>query len=635
MIARVLFFCFVATTALSQTIPQSVQNDVAQLIQRSWSLKDSSKTEVTIRWSESQSVNSSRLECLSPRHFRFIVKSSAAEASSTLYYHLRHLGFLFPHPRIEKIPDLSQIKKLCGHAFLWKPRLSQRGFHLHTMHPSEWVAGYFMGQDQIAEDSHRWFVRNQQNILEIQMLQLTETEEGHLRRALFNAKSWGLKIGLAGSFAMIQQRSHNLIPLWRALFHWNENEALAENIKNFIQRFPVDFVGFELGSSEFTPTKPERTIAWMNTAALVLKNNNKGMYVKVHASSNQHDEKFGNFNFLPQYTDPHVGILPHTVFFYGLVDPIAPMYGRKDFVDMQKFYLQEAPKRPSLYYPETSYWVFMDIDAPLFLTDYLKIRTEDVDWMQDHSLDGQLNFSTGQELGYWLMDFQVALLADPASRNDPLFALKLLGEDPAVWTKIISWQNKFFKQKQMIQTLFFSNLIDESPFGHSIHEHILTRHFKDKQNEIQKEIALLEESLLSEPDLSEIKNLELKLMLEVTHLRLRHSLAIRKASLLSLHQSIEFDVLLNQAAKYRVTAFNKMTQVFKKFSRYPEVPLSEVWENPTSYRFGYLMTARSLELWERQESMIRENRISPFYKNRINPLRVILPRVFFEFFNWL
>ncbi len=619
-------------SALSKNLifPDKVQKDVTQLIQKS----TMNKSTVNFEWTISDKKNTSKLECSSNNSYTFKVQSVSSEATSTLYYHLRQLGFLFPHPRIEQIPSLEKIKKLCQKTFEWAPRLKQRGFHLHTMHSSEWVAGYFLGHDQIAEDTNRWFVRNQQNLFEVQMLQLNEEEEQNLIRNLKSAKEWGLQVGLAGSFAMIQQRSHSMIPFFRVLTHWGEEEALVRHLKKFIEKFPIDFVGFELGSSEFTATKPERTISWMNAAAAFLKKENKGMYVKVHASNNQHDKNYGNFNFLPQFADKYVGILPHSVFFYGLVDTIAPMYHRKDYKDMQEFYLKEAPVRPSMYYPETSYWIFMDVDAPLLLTDYLKIRTADVDWMQDHNLTGHLNFSTGQELGYWLMDYQVTLLADPASRNNPLFALQLLGENTKAWQKIMDWQNKYFKQKQMIQTLFFSNLLDEAPFAQAVHEHILTRDFKNKKFEIQKEVLLMEEALKEEPSLDQIKNQELKFLLEVTHLRILHSLSLRKAALLLPEQKVEFDQLLNEAAKYRIAAFEKMDLVFKEFNRYPEVPLSGPWKNPTSYDYGYIMTARNLELWERQESILKEDRKSPFYKNLVNPLRILLPRKIFELFDW-
>jgi hypothetical protein len=41
------------------------------------------------------------------------------------------MGFLFPHPRIELKPTLEKLRTFCGRKFVWKPRLGDRGFHLH------------------------------------------------------------------------------------------------------------------------------------------------------------------------------------------------------------------------------------------------------------------------------------------------------------------------------------------------------------------------------------------------------------------------------------------------------------------------------------------------------------------------
>lgn len=628
---KLIFFAvviFVSYSLFAQTLTQKVEDDALQLLTSVLG----SGSPVSLKLSNNTS-NVATLECRK-NQLVFKVNASPEEASATLYYLIRKLGFVFPHPRTEIKPTKAQILSKCNKTFTWKPRLQKRGFHLHLMHPSEWVAGYYLGPLKIAQDTNRWLARNQQNVLDLQMLQIHPEERINLINALQNAHNWGLETGLSVSFAMIQQRSYNIIPYLSVLFHWNEEEKLAEHLNKFLNDFPIDFVTFELGSSEFTATKPERTIAWMNKAAQVLKERKKGMFIKVHASNNQYDEKHGNFNFLPQFADPYVGILPHTVYFYGLVDSNAPMYHRKDYKDMQDFYLKESQVRPSMYYPETSYFIFMDIDAGLFLTDYLKIRTDDVDWMQDHGLTGHLNFSTGQEVGYWLMDYQVALLADPDSRKNPFLALKLIGEDVGVWQKILDWQNLHFKQRQLIQALFFSNLIDETPFAKPVHEHIIVRDFKKNRMQIKAEIEGLEEAIKNQPPFADVKNKELRNMLQVTALRMRHSMNLRKAALLPDEDKVEFDRLMNEAQKVRIQAFEIVADTLKKYNRYPEVPLSSEWENPTSYKFGYLMTTRDFSQWEREELILRESRISPLFKSLVNPLRIILPRKIFEFFNW-
>lgn len=621
-----LFSSFSSLLLNATEILPSVQADVASLLRST-----DSSLQINFSSQINSKNNSVRLQCQG-KNLTFQVQATDYELTSTLYYGLRQLGFLFPHPRITIKPEISRLRKNCGKTWVWKPRLTERGFHLHTMHPSEWVAGYFMGYHSIAQDTNLWLVRNQQTHLQVQTLQLSETEKEHLENTLKHARSLGLKIGLSVSFGMIQQRSNNLIPYWSVLTGVNDIKYLQANLQKFIDRFTLDFISFELGSSEFTPTQPERTIAWMNAAAEVTRKSKKGLYMKVHASNNQHHKKYGNFNFLPQYAVPDVGVMPHTVYFYGLIDTLAPMYHRQDYADMREFYLSEVKKRPSIYYPETSYFIFMDMDAPLLLTDYLKIRTDDVDWMQEHGLTSQINFSTGQEVGYWLFDYQVALTADSDSRKNPFMALQLIGEDTDVWKKIINWQHTHIKNKQLIQALFFSNLLDELPFVKPIHDHILLRDWQKNRPALSEQVAGLELALKEAPSFNEVRNEELRLMLEVTELRMRHSLDLRRAALLDSSSDKNLrDSFLNSATQHRLTAFKKMNLLFDKYSRYPEIDLTaDYWQNPTSYAFPYLVTARSMELWEREERFLKENRQSPFFMNRVNPLRIILPRKVFE-----
>jgi len=77
-----------------------------------------------------------------------------------------------------------------------------------------------------------------------------------------------------------------------------------------------------------------------------------------------------NFNFLPHYASPSLGVMPHTVQMYRFDDP-APTYGQKNFTSMFKYNMIEAASgRTTLYFGETAYWVNYDVDVPLFLPLY-------------------------------------------------------------------------------------------------------------------------------------------------------------------------------------------------------------------------------------------------------------------------
>lgn len=640
-----VLFLFLAFSVDVQSNELDISPSVEQDLQYQWKKVFGPESELEILWDlqpryrypkwgrvvNPLSTGTAQLQCLTGKNrFRLNVKSDDLEGVSTAYYFMRKVGFLFPHPRIEIIPQKSQVLRHCNKSWEWKPRLAQRGFHLHTMHPSEWVDAFFMGNTKAGKDLIWWLVRNQQNLLQIQLIQRTDEElVRHLAPLTAYAGTLGLKVGISGSFAMIQQRSFNLIPFWRAFLDMGSREALDKRIRDLATKIHFDFMGIEMGSSEFTATDSDDTVGWMNQAAATLKDLNKKLFIKVHVSTNQQIKDFGNFNFLPKKAATGVGILPHTVFFYGLNDEYAPMYGRKDYADMREFYYSESFKRESLYYPETSYWVFMDVDVPLFLTDYLEARTADVDWMETQGLNGHLNFSTGQELGYWLIDWQTALLADPESRRNPYFALELIGESRKVWEPILLWQTEHIKKNQLAQAMSASNLLDELPFSEAVHDRILIRDFYKKRDEVRAELEKLNAAIEKAPSLDGILNEELKKMMQVTVLRMKHARALREAASFE-RGSKDFDAKIKEAEMIRLQAYQLVSDVIKNNSRYPEIPIFDRWANATSYNYGYLWSAATLHFWQREEQMLITGSRNPFFMNIVNPLKIILPRVIYE-----
>ena len=80
-----------------------------------------------------------------------------------------------------------------------------------------------------------------------------------------------------------------------------------------------------------------------------------------------------NFNFLPQFATPALGVAPHTVQTYSFDDP-APTYGNTNFSFMLDWATRMASpsrkrkgssvsRRDVLFYGETAYWVNFDMYA--------------------------------------------------------------------------------------------------------------------------------------------------------------------------------------------------------------------------------------------------------------------------------
>lgn len=604
MFILIFVFSFVAQAAApAQLRPlvineQVVRRDLAHILKEAKLPTDT----LGVVWTAGSS-NSVRFNC-QKKPWALQVTTTPAEKSATFYRGLRGLGFLFPHPRWQISPSLNDIKRQCGKTFNWKPTLKHRGLHLHTLHPNEWVRGFLMDRQDVAHDIVRWSARNGQNILDISLLRIPLDELQKNFQAPFQlARDLGVHTGVSLGVALQQQNSYKLLSLWQAITGFGSDEALERELVRLLKAVDTSFIVLEAGTSEFTATDPERTIAWLNRAEEIARQHGRAIFTKVHVSSNQHHNKWGNYNFLPSYAHPGVGILPHTVMFYGLLDPKAPMYGNKDFHGIRQFMEKEAPKRPAWYYPETGYWVAMDADIPLLLTDYLRTRAEDLKWLYENKMDGQLIFSTGHALGGWLYDWTQALLIDEELKFDPYVGLTLLGEDRSVWEKIFAHQKHHFKDRGVIPMISAANLQDELSSTHRIHDRHTMKEVAGDEKVREDEIQLLTTASAEWPDTSKIKETELSRLLLVTRLRVEHAMQIRMA----MSKDDKRNESLENAKLLREQASALLTDSRNDLRNYADLGMMDVWPNPTSYQFGYIYPSASLYWWAREERMVRED----------------------------
>jgi hypothetical protein len=551
------------------------------------------------------------------------VSAPLGEQVSTLYHGIFHLGFLFPHPRIQLSPSIPEAMGKCGQSFEWRPAFKKRGFHLHTLHPSEFTKGFLDGETDIALDLVRWLARNRQNVFDLSLLRMDwEKESASLKKPFALAKALGISRGVALGIIFSQQKSFKLLAMTRLWSHLGNMGPIRRNLEALKRDLDIDFLNLESGSSEFTSVSYEKSLSWLNLITSEAKAAGIKVFTKVHVSSNQVSKKWGNFNFLPQYASNDLGLLPHTVMFYGLYDKKAPMYGNKNFSHMLDFVRAQKGKKEMWYYPETSYWVFMDIDVPLLLTDYLTTRSEDMRRLHEEGIDGHFNFTTGQELGYWLFDWTLTLNTDLDQKFDSQSGLKLLGEDRDTWEKILRFQTTHIKVNELIGTLSFPNLQDELAPGSRVHERNTLKELSASPLKREDEIRRLEAAIAQIPSVEGVRNEELRSLLEVTHLRFKHALEVRK-SLRFSPESSERLQRIEEAKAYRLEAQRFMDHLTADYNRYPEARVFERHSTLTSYAFGYLWTAATLKNWEREEMVVRNQNFSPFYMNFVNPLSVV------------
>jgi hypothetical protein len=370
--------------------------------------------------------------------------------SYAAYHLLEHVGFGFFHPFHVIVPDLEAFtRSLVPINITSTPKFEARGTHLHTMHPIElndYLQGFGSNNMSTLEsdwatmhskydDFLEWLVANRQNRMEWYLLwaynwrQYGESQErlGRLTRMVKRSQDFGVVTGLVTPFVFMQQHSFTLI---REAGTLQFEFAQLHKRMRWVLETGSDFITIEMGFSEFTSGNATRMLLYFNEAVKFLYDNysQKGIYTKVHISSNQLIDEFKdpltgkppmNYNFLPHYVDKRLGIFPHTVQLYAL-DDLAPTYGNANFSHMFKFMMFEADKRETLFYPETNYWVNYDSNVPLFLPLYADRRLHDLrliakeEVAQRKKVKGQINFSSGWEFAYWINDFITARAAwDP------------------------------------------------------------------------------------------------------------------------------------------------------------------------------------------------------------------------------
>jgi len=601
---------------------EAIKNDIQKVMQRAGF--STSSIQLNIEKSQKVESNTVKIEC-SENVIALNVSAKPHEWGATAYLGLQKMGFLFPHPRIQISPDQSKMMKACGQTFTWKPTFRYRGFHLHTMHPSEWVSGFLMGETKIANDLVRWLARNGQNVFDLNLLkQKKKTIYKNLKAPFALAKKLGVHPGISLGAALHQQNSYKLLGIIRALTGMGSVKKLKKGVNKLADNIDFDFFVMEAGTSEFTPVPYGKAMEWMEAAAEVLEERQRQLFIKVHVSTNQSNDQYGNFNFLPQYTNSNVGIFPHTVMFYGLYDKHVPMYGNDSFEHMLQFTEQEFKKRPTWYYPETSYFIGMDIDHPLFLTDYLTNRALDMKNLSKLGLEGQANFTTGHENGYWLFDWNLALLANSEFNFSPYAALDLLGEKRSTWEPIVEFQTKFIKDGELISILSAPNFQDELTKGHRIHERNIIKELVNDSKKLETEINKLVEALKEVPATDTIQNEELRIMTEVTFLRIQHALQTRLALRHPKKSPARAEHLL-KAQDIRLEATAKMMKIYFSYNRYPDSKVYEKWrKNPTAYDYGYGYPTRTLHFWKREEKQVEKEKFSPFFMNIYNVLDIVL-----------
>jgi hypothetical protein len=570
------------------------------------------------------------------------------------------LGYRFYHPRRTIIPEHATWP--LPEVFTWeaRPRFEKRGFHLHTLHPTELSEqlhdpDYPDGMVQIKEYLD-WLARNQQNVLQFYLLRNIDRQcwTRHAREIVDYAHGRGILAGVNISLSMLQQQAFQAIHLLRPIPSWRHQ---IDSTLDWLFQVRWDFVTVELTMGEYLPDLAQHL---PSVAEYLVRQMSDKYGTKVLCSTHVirsrreiQEESLrepGDVAVSPDVSHhsfpDDTGILVHTVMCYSVTEPDAPVYGNRN----QRFMLdrakQENKRRETWYWPESSYWITFDSPVPLLLLPYLDTRWSDMNVMETSGVPGHLTFSSGWEWGYWLIDWSVARWSWNHSENGgnmekgPLAMLHDLFPDrrmKALWRDALELQNFYLKERGLLTYMAARSPFAELPppfnkpfqpvpdipssrcdmpesLKQTLHD---LESYGKRMEEVSTDLEILTELLHGreyERELCLIAG-ELNRCLKISSLRSRHrALTLRAMSAGKERKSNGWtrDELLREAALVRQDALSLVREQ-ESIYRYPAELLGRQRESRTAYAFGYLYPVSSLLFWEREEEQVRHNRFDALF----------------------
>jgi hypothetical protein len=576
------------------------------------------------------------------------------------------LGYRFYHPKRTLIPRHGRWPLPVNFCFSATPRFDKKGFHLHTLHPTELAEQLndpaWHGSLAEVREYVDWLARNQQNVMQFFLLRGVDRERwiAHAREIVAYAHKRGVLAGIEISLSMLQQQAFQSIKLLRPYPSYCDQ---IDRTLSWLFQANWDFVTVEPTMGEYLPNLARALPQTLD----YLLGEIAGRYhakplVATHVIREKGDrDGMSTAGKLTEEDTPYTtkaGMLLHSVMSYSVSEPKAPVYGNLN----QRFVLErgkrEKNRREVWYWPESAYWVAFDNSVPLFLLPYLDARWRDMESMERTGVVNHLTFSSGWEWGYWLIDWSIARWSwsyrdnGKAVPGGTLAPLHDLFPDPRMdrlWMEALSLQNLYLKEKELLRLMAALTPFSEMPrplrrpfqpepdFTMSWLLHGASRAYVERL--LHGQVADLDgyadamegivrkmEAITSrrntavKGEASELRLLsgELSRSLEVTALRARHrsltlrALVAKRADRPSGTGNAE--ELLAAAAAIRGRAL-VLVRLQEAIYRYPVSRIARKRRSLTAYPFGYLYPVSNLIFWQREEEQVRQERFDPFFMN--------------------
>lgn len=334
-----------------------------------------------------------------------------------LWHALEALGFRFTHPWYAHRPAAftRAPADVLGRDF--EPAVKKRrGLHLHTLHPTESLADFWVPGEKNLEGAKRtvdFVIKNRGNYIQWcaldDILRFPDTQPAwltHTRAITDFAHAHGVKTGVAlqlfgqsnlqNAYDLIDDDTGDVVPEMERRLH-----------------LLLDGAGFDalnLSFGEFFGAEPARFVEEVDATYAAMQRVQPGVEVMATIHVGNYDNlrvTYMNerllYYFLIKFANPAIVPWVHTTMFYNLYDDAGLAYLHDEF-DEHRDYIEARlrAQQPVGYFPESAYWVAFDINVPVFFPVYVKSRHTDLQRLT--GLDDHVLFSSGWEWGYWLTD---------------------------------------------------------------------------------------------------------------------------------------------------------------------------------------------------------------------------------------
>lgn len=560
-----------------------------------------------------------------------------------LWHSLEAFGFRFTHPWYTHKPATFTKAPADALGKDFSPSVKKRrGLHLHTLHPTESLADFWVPGEKNLEGAKRtidFLVKNRGNYLQWCALDDIVKDPAtqpawlaHTKAITDFAHAHGVKTGVAlqlfgqsnlqNAYDLIDHDTGDVVPEMERRLH-----TLLDG---------AGFDALNLSFGEFFGAEPARFVAEVDQAYAAMQRVQPGAEVMATIHVGNYDNlrvTYMNerllYYFLIKFANPAIVPWVHTTMFYNLYDDAGLAYLHEEF-DEHRAYIEGrlAASQPVGYFPESAYWIAFDINIPAFFPVYVKSRHTDLQRL--NGLDDHVLFSSGWEWGYWLTD--AATLRMNYSRT---------GE----WSDVVKdiyggWGDKGAKAADIIARLgeaqhraliverlaayaagrdqiidagdvmgIFSQP-DRPEFSELVamtaqqREDFRTRVLAKLEVHAAELTALANEATALEAGDDEVL-LELQQGVKVTAARLRFIHAVYAAALVFAEGQSTSELLARADADLELAKTIVIAQRRRYWDPEPLSLVATTQKNATFYQYGYLREADTLCFWVRERVQVR------------------------------